>query len=69
MGIGGFGVGSEFTWNVLVGAGYKFSKRWTVLLQYRFLGVDYTDGTAGTLDYFRLDTTMSGPLLGFMVTF
>jgi len=69
MGIGGFGVGSEFTWNVLVGGGYKFSKNWTLLLQYRFLGVDYTDGTAGTLDYFRLDTTMSGPLLGFMVTF
>jgi len=69
MGIGGFGAGSEFTWNVLVGAGYKFSKSWTVLLQYRFLGVDYTDGTPGTLDYFRLDTTMSGPLLGFMVTF
>jgi len=67
--IGGFGAGSEFSWQVLVGGGYKFSKNWTVLLQYRFLGVDYTSGTEGTIDYFRLDTTMSGPLLGVMATF
>jgi hypothetical protein len=67
--IGGFGAGSEFSWQVLVGGGYKFSKSWTALLQYRFLGVDYTSGTEGTIDYFRLDTTMSGPLLGVMATF
>ena len=69
MDIGGFGAGSEFSWQVLFGGGYKFSKSWTVLLEYRFLGVNYTSGTAETLDYFRLDTTMSGPLLGVMATF
>jgi opacity protein-like surface antigen len=67
--IGGFGAGSEFSWQVLAGAGFKFSKSWTVLLQYRLLGVDYTNGTEGTLDYFRYNTTMSGPLLGVMATF
>ncbi len=67
--IGGFGAGSEFSWQVKIGGGYKFSKSWTVLLEYRFLGVDYTNGTAGTIDYFRLNTTMSGPLLGVMATF
>jgi hypothetical protein len=67
--IGGFGVGSEFSWQVLAGAGFKFSKNWTVLLQYRFLDLDYTNGTSGTLDYFRLNATMSGPLIGFMATF
>jgi len=67
--IGGFGAGSEFTWQFLVGGGYKFAKSWTVLLQYRFIGVDYRTGTAGTPGYFKLDATMSGPLLGFMATF
>ena len=67
--IGGFGAGSEFSWQVLVGGGFKFAKSWTALLQYRFVGVDYTSGTEGTLDYFRMNTTMSGPLLGVMATF
>lgn len=67
--IGGFGAGSEFSWQVNLGGGFKFAKSWTALLQYRFLGVDYTSGTEGTLDYFRMDTTMSGALLGVMATF
>ena len=67
--IGGFGAGSEFSWQVNLGGGFKFAKSWTALLQYRLLGVDYTSGTEGTLDYFRMDTTMSGPLLGVMATF
>jgi len=41
---GGFGAGSEFTWQFLVGGGYKFAKSWTALLQYRYLGVDYRTG-------------------------
>ncbi len=67
--IGGFGAGSEFTWNVQVGAGYRFAEAWTVLLQYRTLGVDYEDGTTGSTDYFKMDANLFGPLIGFMATF
>lgn len=67
--IGGFGLGSQFTWQVFAGAGFRFAKSWTALLQYRFLGVDYRNGTEGTIDYFKLDVTKSGPLIGVMATF
>jgi hypothetical protein len=67
--IGGFGAGSEFSWNIQVGAGYRFAKAWTASLQYRALGVDYTEGTSGSMDYFKMDATLHGPLIGIMATF
>jgi opacity protein-like surface antigen len=39
--IGGFGAGSDFTWQVGVGVGYEFSKSLTGKLGYRFIAVDY----------------------------
>jgi len=67
--IGGFGAGSEFTWNVQVGAGYRFAKSWTVLLQYRVLGVDYRVGESGSLSFRKSDANLFGPLVGIMATF
>ena len=67
--MGGFGAGSEFSWNLQLGAGYRFSKSWTVLLQYRNLGVDYRSGSEGSMDYFKMDFNLSGPLLGVSATF
>lgn len=64
--IGGFGVGSDLTWN----AQAILSYRWTVggydVLAgagYRALYWDYQDGS------FEWDVTMSGPLLGAAVRF
>ena len=67
--MGGFGVGSDFSMNFMIGGGYHFAKHWTVLLQYRTLSANYKDGRPGTGDYFKFDATMQGPLLGIMATF
>lgn len=67
--IGGFGAGSEFSWNVQAGAGFRFARSWTVLLQYRALGVDYRKGESGSSGYFKFDAKIFGTLVGIMATF
>lgn len=37
---GGFGVGSQLTWQVYTGVGKEFKKKYSVLLGYRYLYVD-----------------------------
>lgn len=39
--IGGFGVGSDFTWQALAGVNYDFSKTVSGKFGYRYLSVDY----------------------------
>jgi opacity protein-like surface antigen len=39
--VGGFGVGSDFTWQALAGVNYDFSKTVSGKLGYRYLSVDY----------------------------
>lgn len=39
--VGGFGVGSDFTWQVAVGLDYAFSKSVTGKFGYRYLNIDY----------------------------
>jgi opacity protein-like surface antigen len=39
--IGGFGVGSDFTWQAIAGINYDFSKSISAKLGYRYLSVDY----------------------------
>ncbi len=58
--IGGFGVGSDFTWNALAGFGYQFTKGVTALLGYRYLYMDYKTGTSSA----RYHITMQGPIGG-----
>jgi hypothetical protein len=63
--LGGFGIGSDFTWQAQGYAGYRFSKLFQASLGYRAIGVDYDNGS-GT-DRFRYDMTTFGPniRLGF----
>lgn len=50
--IGGFGVGSEFTWQALVGVDYAFSKAIAGKAGYRYISVDYDkDGFAYDMAY------------------
>jgi opacity protein-like surface antigen len=56
--IGGFGVSSELIWNAFAGFGYNFSDSASVILGYRGLGMDYTDGPL------TLDVISHGPVLG-----
>lgn len=64
--IGGFGVGSEFSWSALGLIGYDFTMfkaPWTVYGGYRALGQDFEDGS------FRWDVILHGPVLGLAVRF
>jgi hypothetical protein len=55
---GGFGAGSQVTWQVYGGAGKEIKQRYSLFLGYRRLSVDYRDGG------FIYDTNMNGILLG-----
>ena len=63
--IGGFGVGSNFTWQAVAGFDYRFSKLASLALGYRHLDWDYEEGSGATR--FTYDAYLSGPLIG--VTF
>lgn len=56
--IGGFGVGSEQTSQIVATVNYQVRDNFFVSAGYRALNFDYRDG--GT----RIDTTMSGPIFG-----
>ncbi|WP_298817828.1 hypothetical protein [uncultured Roseibium sp.] len=66
--IGGFGAGSDFTWNVQAGAGYHFNKTWSAHLQYKALSVDYDNDKSGRSS-FEYDTITHGPLVGIVARF
>lgn len=61
--IGGFGVGSDFTWQVAVTANYRARDDLYLSVGWRHLAVDYSDG--GTV----FDGAMSGPVIGVTLTF
>ncbi|OPX98771.1 MAG: hypothetical protein A4E60_02980 [Syntrophorhabdus sp. PtaB.Bin047] len=63
--IGGFGVGSDFSWNALAVLGYRFTKDITGLMGYRALYVDYKAGTSSI----RYNATIHGPVLGLCFSF
>ena len=67
--VGGFGVGSDFSWNAQAGVGYEVSTLFTLVAQYRALGVDFNNDKAGTADYLLYDTITHGPLVGFVFRF
>jgi hypothetical protein len=56
--VGGFGAGSELTWQAFAGFGYRFNPRWSVTAGYRALGLDFKRGG------FELDAIMHGPVAG-----
>lgn len=63
--IGGFGIGSDFAWQIQAYAGYRFSKLFQVTGGYRIISLDYTSGSGS--DRFMYDVDTSGPVirLGF----
>lgn len=65
--IGGFGLGSDFTWQAKPYVGYRFSKLFEMTAAYRWIGIDYQTGTGN--ENFRYDMTISGPELGFLFHF
>ena len=69
--IGGFGAGSEFSWNVLGAYSFKIciydGVTYSGLLGYRALDVDYEQG-AGRTKY-EYDVLQHGPLTGLSIAF
>lgn len=65
--IGGFGVGSDFTWSALAAADWSISENFGLVLGYRALDTDYSEGSGA--DRFNFDMLVSGPLLGLRYNF
>ena len=65
--IGGFGIGSDFTWHATVGLNWATSERISVTLLYRSIAVDYESGTGASR--FALDITEAGPGMGVSFKF
>ena len=65
--IGGFGVGSDLTWQAYPYFGWQFTKRASLQVGYRFLYTDYETGSG--LNRFKYDMLTSGPQVGFTFHF
>lgn len=61
--VGGFGVGSDLTWQAIAGAHYQYSKSVSLKLGYRYMSIDYDKG--GVL----YDATMQGPYAAVGIRF
>lgn len=59
--IGGFGIGSDLTWQIQAYGGYRFSELFQVTAGYRALGIDYETGA--DQDRFLYDITTFGPVI------
>ncbi len=64
--VGGFGVGSDFGWNVITGVDYRVGDM-SFFFGYRAFGVDYSSGSGD--DLFKYDVTRHGPGIGMTFRF
>jgi hypothetical protein len=65
--VGGFGVGSQFSWQLRAGYTYQFSTgnvSWAALIGYRALYVNYVNGNGD-----GLNAVLGGPILGLTAKF
>jgi hypothetical protein len=69
--VGGFDVGSKFSWQVLAALDYEICRSravtWSAMLGYRALSVDYSQGSG--LSLYKFDMTMHGPIFGVTARF
>jgi hypothetical protein len=70
--VGGFGVGSDFTWGAMGTMGYRFSlfsakNNARMAAGYRAIYLDYSDGSGS--NRFEWDVTLHGPILGLVIGF
>lgn len=61
--IGGFGAGSDFTWDVFAGLDYAFSERLSANAGFRYVSIDYDTSSA------EIDLDTYGPVLGMTLRF
>ncbi len=65
--IGGFGIGSDLTWQLHATAGYRFTKVFQMSLGYRILSTDYKAGEEPK--EFLFDVNEFGPEIRFGFNF
>ena len=65
--LGGFGIGSDFTWQVNALAVYSFSEKKALMFGYRVIDMDYNDDNA--VGRFVYDASMQGPVAGLLFSF
>jgi hypothetical protein len=65
--IGGFGVGSDFSWNAYAILGYRINRRLSLVGGYKALRQDFEQGS-GTHKT-KWDATLHGPILGLTIHF
>ena len=65
--IGGFGVGSTFSWQVFPTIGVRLTEKASIEFGYRWLDLDYSTGEDTTL--FKYDVLTQGPIMGFAFRF
>lgn len=63
--VGGFGVGSELTWNGQAALGYQTSARLVIGLGYRYFDTDYTSGDGA--ERFAFDASQHGLMAGLIL--
>jgi len=61
--IGGFGAGSDFTYQIFPSVGFKLADRVSLEFGYRWLDIDYAKGEGN--DRFAYDMLTQGPVGGF----
>lgn len=64
---GGFGVGSDFTWQAQANIGYRFSKLFQTSIGYRYIGIDYDNGEGSDRFVYDVDTFGAVLRLGFNI--
>lgn len=67
--IGGFGVGSDLSYQMLANVRWQMNERFGLAFGYRLIAFDYEDGKRGTRGYQRFDLTEQGPLVGLTISF
>ena len=65
--VGGFGVGSDLTWQIFPYFNCRLNDRTSLQLGWRWLATDYEDGSGTSL--FRYDVMLQGPQAGITFSF
>ena len=69
--VGGFDLGSKFSWQALAALDYEFMRTknvsWSGMIGYKALSVDYVKGSG--LTQYEYDMTMYGPIFGITARF
>lgn len=65
--IGGFGAGSDLTWQAFPYVGWRISKSFSLQAGYRWVYTDYETGSG--LNRFKYDMLTQGPQVGFTLRF